>query len=207
MSSIQVGLRYQAPIDDTYKASHKKWGFQHPTHHLAISMMTPSKHLPFHVGEAFPRLLLYLRLLFHPQGTSTPTGAQHEQYDMPSHAVDVLDHPLSLLPEVDLSSMANPGIPPEHLVDTVRNLGPFLPTECELLGQGDLKIVGSHPIDAGGFADVWVGEMYDGTKVAIKSHRYYSSSSCLPVYLVSVKCCCNEPCLLNLPRRGYTRKH
>ena len=166
----------------------------------------PSKHLPFHVGEAFPRLLLYLRLLFHPRGTS-PTGVQHEQCGMSSHAVDVLDYSLSLPSEVDLSSMANPGTPPEHLVDAVRNLGPFLPIECELLGQGDLKIVGSHPIDAGGFADVWVGEMYDGTKVAIKSHRHYSSSSCLPVYLVSVKCCRNEPCLLNLPYRGYTRKH
>ena len=106
---------------------------------------------------------------------------------MPSCTVDTLDHSLSLPPEIDLSPMNNPGTPPEHLVDAVRNLGPFLPAGCELLGQGDLKIIGSCPIDAGGFADIWVGERDDGTKVAIKSYRYYSSSSCLPIYLVSVK--------------------
>ena len=108
---------------------------------------------------------------------------------MPSRAIDVLDHLLSLPSDVDLSFMTNPGTPPDHLVDTVHNFGPFLPIECELLGHGDLKIVGLRPIDAGGFADVWIGERCDGTKVAIKSHRHYSSSSCLLVYLVSAKCC------------------
>ena len=34
-----------------------------------------------------------------------------------------------------LSSITNPGTRPEYLVDTIRNLGPFLPIECELLGQ------------------------------------------------------------------------
>ena len=167
----------------------------------------PSKHLPFHIREAFPRLLLHLRLSFHPQRIPPLTGAQHERCDVPSHAADILDHSLSLPSEVDLSSMNNSGIPPKHLVDTVHSLGPFLPIDCELLGQGDLKIIGSHPIDAGGFADIWVGERCDGTKVAIKSHRHYSSSSCLPVYLVSAKCSHNGPCSLNLPHRGCTRKH
>jgi len=80
--------------------------------------------------------------------------------------------------------MANPSTPPEHLVDAVRDLKPILPIGCELLGQGDLKIMGSHPIDAGGIADVWAGKMNDGTTVAIKSHRCYSASSRLPIYLV-----------------------
>ena len=125
---------------------------------------------------------------------------------MSSHAVDLLDHSLSLPPEIDLSSLNNPGTPPEHLVDAVQNLGPFLPTGCELLGQGDLKIVGSSPVDAGGFADIWVGEMDDGTKVAIKSYRYYSSSSCLPTYLVSVERHRNVFFLLKVTCRGCSRK-
>ena len=165
------------------------------------------KHLPFHFGEAFPRLLLHLRLFFHPRRIPPLTGAHHERCDLPSREVDVLDHPLLFPSEVDLSSMTNPGTPPEYLVDAVHSLGPFLPIECELLGQEDLKIVGPHPIDAGGFADVWIGERCDGTKVAIKSHRHYSSSSCLSVCLVSVNCSPNEPCSLNLPCRGCTRKH
>ena len=153
----------------------------------------PSKDPPFHTREAFPRLLLHLRLFFHPQRIPPLTGAHHERCDVPSRVINVLDYLLSFPSEVDLSSKTNPGTPPDHLVDTVHSLGPFLPIECELLGQGDLKIVGSHPIDAGGFADVWAGERYDGTKVAIKSHRHYFLSSCLPVCLVSAECRCNEP--------------
>jgi len=81
--------------------------------------------------------------------------------------------------------MTDPSTPPEHLIDAVRNLKPFLPIGYGMLGQGDLKILGSYPVDASGFADVWIGELNDGTAVAIKSLRYYSSSSRLPVYLVS----------------------
>ncbi|KAF9646912.1 kinase-like protein [Thelephora ganbajun] len=79
--------------------------------------------------------------------------------------------------------MNDPGTPPEQLVDAVRNLSPFLLNGSEMLGQEDLKITGPHPINAGGFANVWVGERNDGTTVAIKSYRYYASSSCLPIYL------------------------
>ena len=87
--------------------------------------------------------------------------------------------------EVDLSTMANPSALPEDLVNAVRDLKPFLPIGCEILGEDDLTIVGAHPIDAGGFADVWVGERNDGTVVAIKSHRQCSLSSRLPIYTVS----------------------
>lgn len=145
----------------------------------------PSKHLPSHAGGTFSRLLVHLRLLFHPQGTSPPRGAQHEWCDEPSCTTCLPDQSQSLPPEINLSPMINPGAPPEHLVNAVEDLKSFLPVGCDLLGQGDLKIIGSRPIDAGGFADVWLGEMNDGTVVAIKSHRYYSSSSCLPMYLVS----------------------
>lgn len=166
----------------------------------------PSKHFPFHTRDAFSRLLMYLRPLFHPQGIPPSRHTQYEWCDTSSPTVDALDHSLSLPLEIDLSPLDSPGTPPEHLVDAVRNLGPFLPTGCELFEQGDLKVVGIRPIDAGGFADLWVGVRKDGTKVAIKSHRCYSSLSCLPTYLVSVDYYSNAFCLLKIPRRGCTRK-
>jgi len=114
--------------------------------------------------------------------------AYGERRNMPSYAADTPDQSQSLPPEIDLSPFTDPSTPPEHLVDAVRRLEPSLPIGCGLFGQGDLKIVGSRPIDAGGFADIWVGEMNDGTTVAIKSLRYYSSSSSLPICLVSGVC-------------------
>ena len=81
--------------------------------------------------------------------------------------------------------MTNPSTPVEQLVDAVQNLKQFLPDGCELFGQGDLKIIGPYPAGAGGSADIWLAEMSDGIRVAIKSYRYYSSSSRLSVYLVS----------------------
>jgi len=151
---------------------------------MSVAMST--KHLPLRSGDTLPRLLIYFHLLFRPQVTPPPRDAQYGWCGMPSRTTGALDHSLSLPPEVDLSPVNNTGTPPEHLVDAVRNLGPFLPNGCELLGEGDLRIVGSTIINAGGFADVWVGERDDGTKVAIKSYRYYSSSGCLPIYLVGV---------------------
>ena len=140
--------------------------------------------LPFYARSTVSRFPLYPRSPFHPRGTPPSRGGQHERCGF-SCVADTPDQ--SLLPEIDLSPMNNPGTSPENLIDAVRNLKPFLPSGYELLEQGDLKITGSYPIDAGGFADAWVGEMNDGTTVVIKSHRYYSSSSCLPVYLVSTE--------------------
>ena len=171
-----------------------------------MSTGMPTKHLPLHARDTFPRLLMYLRLLSHPQGTPPSGGPQHDWSSMPSRIVDTLDHSLPLPPEIDFPPMDSPGTPPEHLVDAVRNLVPFLPVGCEQLGQGDLKIVGSSPVDAGGFADIWVGERDDGTRVAIKSYRYYSSSSCLPAYLVSAERHRNVFYLLKVTCRGCSRK-
>ena len=136
-----------------------------------------SNCLSFHARSTISCLLLYL---LHPRGTPSSRSGRHEQ----CNSSDTPDPSQSLPPGIDLSPMNNTSTPPEHLVDAVHNLKPFLPSGCELLGQGDLKIAGSRPIGAGGFADVWVGEMNDGMTVAIKSHRYYSSSSCLHVYSV-----------------------
>jgi len=134
--------------------------------------------------NSFP-FIMYLRLLFRPQETPASRSLHHDQYDIPFCAVDEPDQSQLLPPEIDLSPMNNLNTPPEHLVDAVRNLEPFLPTGCELLGQEDLKIISSYPIAAGGFADVWAGERNDGTAIAIKSYRRYSSSTCLLIYSVS----------------------
>ena len=150
---------------------------------------------------------LHLRSLSHPHGTSSSRGERREWCGLPSYIVDAPDQSWSLPPETDLSLVNNPNNPPEHLVDIVRSLRPFLPIGCELLGQGDLKVVGSCPIDAGGFADVWVGEKNNGTTVAIKSLRHYSSSSCVPIYLVSGECYCNVFSSLKMFGRGCTRRH
>lgn len=165
-------------------------------------MVMPSKCL--RARDAFLRLL-YPLLLFRPQGNPPPGATHHGWCRIPSPVVDALDHPFSLPPGIDLSPMDNPGTP-EHLVGAVHNLKPFLPSGCEIMGQGDLKIIGSCPIDAGGFADIWIGERDDGTKVAIKSQRYYSSSSCLCIYSVSVERYRNVFCLFKVIGRGYTRK-
>ena len=139
----------------------------------------PPKRLPF------SRILAHLHLLFHPHETSSSRGVQRDWRDTPPCPTGPQDQSQSLPPEIDLSPMTDPSTPPEHLIDAVRNLKPFLPIGYGMLGQGDLKILGSYPVDASGFADVWIGELNDGTAVAIKSLRYYSSSSRLPVYLVS----------------------
>jgi hypothetical protein len=124
-----------------------------------------------------------------------------------SRAADIPDQSQFLPPEIELSPMSDPGTPPEHIVDIVHKLKPFLPSGCGLLGQGDLKITGLCPIDVGGFAEVWVGETNDGTRVAIKVHRYYSSSSCLPVCLVSDEHYRIVFLSPNITDRGGTRKH
>jgi hypothetical protein len=53
------------------------------------------------------------------------------------------------------------------------------------LEQEDVKVIGARPIDAGGFADVWAGEMGD-RKVAVKSYRCYASANYMPTYKVSL---------------------
>ena len=145
----------------------------------------PPSHLPLCARITASRLLLYFCLVFHPHGPSSSRDARHEWCSF-SCAADAPDQSQFLPSEIDLSPLSNPSTPPEQIIDAVQNLKSLLLANgCELLGQGDLRMVGSRPIDAGSFADVWAGEMKDGTTVAIKSYRRYSSLSCLPVYQVS----------------------
>ena len=166
----------------------------------------PPSHLPFYARIIVSRLRLHSCPLSDPHGLSPPRDARHEWCSF-SCAADAPDQSQFLPSEIDLSPLSNPSISPEQIIDAVHNLKSFLLTNgCELLGQEDLKIAGSCPIDAGSFADVWAGEMKDGTAVAIKSYRRYSSLSCLPVYQVSGERYRNVFHLLNVTDRGCARK-
>ena len=141
-------------------------------------------YLPSQAKIDFLRFLRYPRRLSLPHGPPSSGGVRHGWRDVPC-TPGSLDHSQLLLTEINLSSLSSPGTPQERLVAAVRDLKPFLPSGCEVLGEGDLQIPDSYPASGGGFADVWLGEMKDGTRVAIKSQRCYSSSSCLPAFLVS----------------------
>lgn len=154
------------------------------SHHLTV-VSDLQQSLPLNtMGPSIRRSLSYLYRLFHPHETLPLGCVQHDGSEI---HLCIAEEPVqleSLLPDIDLSTIANPIALPEDLVDAVRDLKPFLPIGCEFLGPGDVTIVGTRPINADGFADVWAGKRNNGTVVAIKSHRYHSSSSCLPIYSV-----------------------
>lgn len=166
---------------------------------------TSSKHLFSYSGDVFFRLLTTFFPFFYLDRTSTSRNEVSEMAFWNSGALAGQFQPLPL--GIDLSSINNPGTLPEYLVEAVQRWKPSLPIRCALFGQGEMKIVGSFPINAGGFADLWIGEMNDGTVVAIKSYRCYSSSSCVPIYLVSHWC---NRIVFRLPKttcRGCMKKH
>lgn len=90
-----------------------------------------------------------------------------------AHNVHSYDPPVSSSLEIDHSIATDLGT---H-VNLASQLWLSLPANCRRLRQQDLKVVGTRPIDAGSFADIWVGMMGD-RKVAVKSYRYYSSTDC-----------------------------
>ena len=55
-----------------------------------------------------------------------------------------------------------------------QDLRSSLPPTCPWLDPVDVNIIGSRPIDAGRFADIWVGACGD-RKVVVKSYRCYVS--------------------------------
>lgn len=179
--------------------------------------MVSPKRLPSDYKGEFPlllahlhllthtRLLLHLCRLVHPGGASSPRATRNERCGTISHAIGQPGGSLSLPPGLDLSSMTNPGTPPEHLVVAAQKLPSVLPVGCEMFGEDDLDVAGSHRISVGGFADVWMGKMNNGATVAIKSYRCYSSSSCFPVYQVNVKRY-RMLCPLKVTQSGCTMK-
>lgn len=108
---------------------------------------------------------------------------------MPSSIADVYDRLRPSLSEIYQPPPVDPSAPCEHLAGLMPHLQSLLPDGCEwlergALERGALEFVGDHPVDAGGFADVWVGAM-GSRRVAIKSYRRYSSSDNLLAYAVS----------------------
>ena len=137
-----------------------------------------SKRSPFLLRGSFSYLLASLRLVFHPKTLLEGVDP------VPYYTTDVPNRPEHFPPEPDRSPLTDPDVLCEHLVDLVRHLRPLLPGSCEWLGQGSLEVVGDHPVDAGGIADVWIGKV-DNRRVAVKSYRFHSSSDHLPTYMVS----------------------
>ena len=144
--------------------------------------LSRSKHTPFCPKGPFSHFLTSLRLILYPKRSL-------EGLDSASSATDVFDQLEPFLPEVDRSlRVGHPGVVLyEHLANLVRCLRPLLPGCCEWLERGALEVIGEHPVDAGGVADVWVGEM-GNRKVAIKAYRCDSSSDFFPTYTVSDTC-------------------
>ena len=73
----------------------------------------------------------------------------------------------------------------EFLVQLVSHLQSSPQFDCEWLGEGEVEVVGRGPVDAGEFADIFVG-MRGTCKVAIKHYRFNSSSNHLSTYMVSL---------------------
>ena len=71
----------------------------------------------------------------------------------------------------------------DTLINLAGRLRPFLLSSSRWFGQEDLKVVGTFPIGAGGFADVWDGKVGD-RRVAVKSYRSYTSADCMLTYKV-----------------------
>lgn len=88
--------------------------------------------------------------------------------------------PESSQPEIDNSLATDLGT----LVNMADQLRRSLPADCLWLGRKDLKVIGTHPVDAGGFADVWAGEMTN-RKIVIKSYRCHASTDDAQTYSAS----------------------
>lgn len=111
----------------------------------------------------------------------TPPGdVQLEKGDVLSYPVHPCYQPELSPLETDHSLTTDPST----LVNLAGLSRPFLPPGYRWFEEGDLKVIGTRPIDAGGFANVWVGET-GGRKVAIKSYRCYASAEYMPTYKVN----------------------
>jgi len=76
------------------------------------------------------------------------------------------------------------------------------PPACHWLGPGEVRIIGEHPIAAGGFANVWEGT-HDGRKVVLKSYRCYLSFDVTNVVAVRYDRACPEYAANCSPQRFH----
>jgi len=82
---------------------------------------------------------------------------------------------------VDRSSPA----PDDACAQVAQGLLSSLPSTCHWVNPPAVKLVGEHPIAAGGFANIWKGT-YDGRDVVLKSYRCYASFDAAQA--VAVRC-------------------
>ena len=62
----------------------------------------------------------------------------------------------------------------------------FTPSTCRWLSLEDIRLIGSRPIAAGGFTDIFEA-MYDGGGVILKSYRRHVTSDIIGVVKVSLR--------------------
>jgi len=73
--------------------------------------------------------------------------------------------------------------PSQRYAQMAQDLRSSMSFTCRWLDPGDIKLVGEHPIGAGGFANIW-GVTHNGCKAVLKSYRCYVSSDVAQVVAV-----------------------
>lgn len=89
--------------------------------------------------------------------------------------------PLHCLPETprlkvgsSCTSALSGASPSQHYAQMAQDLRPSMPSTCRWVDPEVIRLVGEHPIGAGGFADIWE-VTYNGRKAVLKSYRCYIS--------------------------------
>lgn len=99
-----------------------------------------------------------------------------------------LFHRLLTPPLLEVAGLPAPGLDvislSQHHAQIARVLQPLTSSACPWLSTEDLKLIGVHPIAAGGFADI-LEATYDGRKVVLKSYRCHMMTEVAHVVRVS----------------------
>jgi len=90
-----------------------------------------------------------------------------------------LSQPLDCLPEIprfevgsSRTSALSGASPSQRYARMAQDLRPSIPSTCRWVDPEDIKLVGEHPIGAGGFANIWE-VTHNGRKAVLKSYRCY----------------------------------
>ena len=79
----------------------------------------------------------------------------------------------------------------QHHTQIAQVLRSFTPSTCRWLSLEDIRLIGSRPIAAGGFTDIFEA-VYDGGRVILKSYRRYVTSDIAGVAKVLHEHCLHE---------------
>jgi len=98
--------------------------------------------------------------------------------------------PLHRLPETSRLKVGNsrtPALsgvpPPQRYAQMAQDLRSSMSFTCRWVDPEDIKLVGEHPVGAGGFANIWE-VTHNGRKAVLKSYRCYVSSDVTQVVAV-----------------------